>query len=351
MLSLEDIKTYKEFDKHQAFYTIEDQSIGLKAYIAIHRKGSKNIAFGATRLWKYDSDEDAIRDALRLSKTMSYKSAFAGLFYGGAKAVIMSTPLLLKNRDKVFAHYAKFVETLGGQFVTGTDVGLSSSDLEIMNQNSQYIVGNKVNPEHFTALGLLYAIETGLEELYHNSSIKNRTFSILGLGKIGLSILELLYPKAGKLYVSEIDSKRLTIAKERFPNIIIKESADLLQEPVDVFVPCAVVTTINHHNVNQLNCKAVVGGSNNQLEDETIAMKLLERDILYAPDFIVNDGGLISVVHEYENKEINEMEIHEKLLYIKESLRLVFVESQLTNVSTVFVAKKIMEKVYQTADI
>lgn len=333
------IESFPEFDNHQNFYSISDSKIGLQAYIAIHRKGPKNISFGATRLYHYDSENEAMRDALRLSKLMSYKAAFAGLPYGGAKAVIMETPLLLKNREQAFSKYAEFVETLGGQFITGTDVGVTNQDLETMAGVSSYIVGTKVNPEKYTAQGLLYSIEATLKEMFFKPDIRGHTFSILGLGKVGSAVLELIYPFAEKVYASDLNENQVAKAKKMYPGIITQTPEQIITQSVDVFIPCALSGVINSRSIILLKCMAIVGGSNNQLEDSSLALELFRKKIIYAPDFVVNAGGLISVVHEYENSNISDTEINSKLQKIGNFLELIYQKSHSLGQPPAFIAQ------------
>ena len=196
------IETSTEFDNHNFVSFLNDPKTGLRGFIAIHRQNGKNPSFGATRMWHYDSDEEAMDDAFRLSRMMSYKSALAGLPYGGGKGVIMlnSHTLNKRERNKLLESYAENVDRLSGQFITGTDVGLTQKDLNVMNKRSKYIVGFNGDSTESTALGIFYAMQTCLERVFGDESVKGRSFAIQGVGKIGSSIIEHIYKDAEKIF-------------------------------------------------------------------------------------------------------------------------------------------------------
>ncbi|MCK5027888.1 MAG: hypothetical protein KAS07_05710, partial [Candidatus Pacebacteria bacterium] len=190
------VQTLREFDNHERVIRLYDPEIGLSGFIAIHKRRGNKPCLGATRLWRYSSEDDALNDALRLSRLMTHKSALAGLPYGGAKAVLIESPKMLKNREKVFSRYGQVIERLGGIFVTGSDVGVNNEDVLIMRNNSNYIIGADVPAGYYTALGVMEGIYAVLEELYGSSNIEGRSFAIQGLGKTGFELFKLLSKEA-----------------------------------------------------------------------------------------------------------------------------------------------------------
>ena len=307
-------KHIKEIDGHNLIAYISDKKVGLEGYIAIHRKNSSHPSFGATRLWNYSLNDDAIKEALRLSRAMSYKSALAGLPCGGGKAVLMSKKDAFTHRKEYLKSYAKKVNLLGGNFITGSDVGITRDDVMLMRKVSPYFVGVKTNPEKFTAMGLLYGLETCLLSVFGSEDLANRSFAIQGVGKIGTEFLKLIYSKAKEIYVADIDTLRVGEIKKMFPGVIVVTPQEIHKVAVDIFSPCALSNCINHRNVAELKCKAIVGGANNQLENSSIGSLLHRIGIVYAPDYVVNAGGLISVYDEYEYGNTRVKRVEERMM-------------------------------------
>jgi len=349
MLRDQDIKNFPEFDDHQQIVHIEDSTTGLKGYIAIHRQQSSFPSLGATRLWTYNSEEEIARDALRLSRLMSYKSALAGLPYGGAKATLLATPEVLQKREALFHSYTNYVNNLSGKFVTGTDVGVTNDDLKIMLQNSKYIIGDNVDSGYFTAIGVLYGIQCVLHALYESESISGRSFAIQGLGKTGFPLLKFLHQKGAKtIYVSDIDPQKILDAKKHIPTIRVVHPTDIHKQKVDIFCPCALSYTVNHRTIQEMYCEAIIGTANNQLENDEIGTILHNQGIIYAPDYVVNSGGLISVVDQYENGKYDSERIFEKLSKMREKLSNILTTSKEEKKSTNVVANEIAEKIIKS---
>lgn len=347
-VSQTEIEKLEEFDQHKLIRAIERPGSGLAGFIVIHRENPKMPSFGATRVWKYDTEVDALKDALRLSKLMSYKAALAGLSCGGAKGVIIA-PRLFQSRKKLLHSYAEEVNKLNGRFITGTDVGLQQKDLVVLRDKSEHIVGLHMSATEFTALGILYSMQVALEEIFGSADLHERTFAIQGLGKVGSEILGLLYGGAEKIFVSDIDKKVAAKIKKKFPDIEIVPHDKIFDQKVDVFVPCALSHSLNADSVKRLsaNCvRAVVGGANNQLEHENVGELLMLAGILYAPDYVVNAGGLITVVDEFEHKVHDRERVHAKVLNIKNTLRNIFEESRKQKRPTNIIANEMAEKIF-----
>jgi len=304
-------------------------------------------SLGATRFWQYSKREDALGDALNLSKMMSYKAAISGLPYGGAKGVIIAprqcTPA---QKGKILKAYAKAIDSLEGDFVTGTDVGLDLKELTLMRSVSPNMVGITANPTKFTALGLYLGIQTALREVFGSNSLSGRSFAIQGMGKIGTTLLDLIYPQTTNIYVSDISSLRVHDIKKKYPKVAVVESSQIHRQPVDIFSPCALSNVINSKSVGELNCAIVAGGANNQLGNKKDGYALYGRGILYAPDYAINAGGLISVADEYENKRYNESRVTKKVQAISSSLEKIFSRSKHRSIPPNEVSDEMAEKIF-----
>jgi leucine dehydrogenase len=339
------IKNISEFDNHTSVSFIYDNESGLESFVAIHRKSKNSPSFGATRMWNYVSDTEALQDALRLSRLMSYKAALAGLNCGGAKGVIINPELKL-DKKSILTAYAEKISTMKDSFVTGTDVGLSQDDLKIMKAKAPNIVGFNDNSTKFTALGVYYSIQSCLAEVFGNGDVAGRIFAIQGLGKVGAGVLEYLYPEAATIYVSDINPDQTKEIKKLYPNVIAVRPEEIHKQAVDVFVPCALSHAVNTQSINELNCKIIAGGANNQLESKEMGEILLAHDILYAPDYVANAGGLIAVFDEYENKQYEEERVLQKVMGIKDTLGKIISQSLEKGQPTNSIANQMAEEIF-----
>jgi len=341
-----EIEKLPEFDDHKLVSFVFDEKADLRGYIAIHRGGSKIPALGATRLWRYDSESDALRDALRLSRLMSYKAALAGLKYGGAKGVIIETPAAVRNRDHLFQVYAQKVHSLGGRFVTGTDVGVTDEDVKIMKKITPYVIGSQLDPAYFTAVGVVHSIQACLKRVFGSDTLTGRSFAIQGVGKTGSHLLRLIADQAKTIYVADIDSEKVKKVKWEYPSVKIVPPDRIHEQAVDVFSPSALSGALNSKSVPSLKCKIVAGSANNQLAEDYAGEILNKLGILYAPDYVVNAGGLMSVVDEYENRHSSKRRILKKVAKIKRTLEGIFDQSKRERRATNFIADEIAEKIF-----
>lgn len=331
------------FDNHRLVTFFHDSGTGLNGFVSIHRGSTLTPAFGATRIWNYKSYEEALIDSLRLSKAMSRKAAMAGLNCGGAKAVIISGNKI-RDRKNFLKSYAEKVNLLGGHFVTGADVGISREDVIALRRFSPYFVGVNVDPVRFTGLGLFYSIQVCLKEVFGSENLEGRSFAIQGVGKIGSELLKYIYPYTHDICITDIDKSALKSTLVKYPDIKIVDANEILKQKVDVFSPCALSSCLNKKTIKSLKCSIVVGGANNQLEDETISDKLNEMGILYAPDYVVNSGGLISVYAEYENHGADNDYIEKKVKGIKPTVKKILEVSKKCKRSTLVVSNKIAQE-------
>lgn len=340
-----------EFDDHKIISHIYDKESGMKGFIAIHRHGqNSNPSFGATRFWHYRTDEQAARDAIRLARIMSYKAAVAGLKYGGAKAVLMSPKQGISKlaKRKILKVYAHRVNLFNGMFITGTDVGLDHNDLKTMRGHSQFMVGVHGSPEKFTALGIFIAMKTCLKEVFGNARFANRSFAIQGLGKVGFELLKLLAPHTSLITVADINRATVRRAQQAFPSIKVIKPSEIHKQEVDVFAPCALSNVLNKVTIPELRCKIVCGGANNQLINARAGERLYGRNILYAPDYVINAGGLIFVADEYEHRNYNVLRINRRVRRIPRILAEIFSESKKSGKPTSAIADGIAEKIFNS---
>jgi leucine dehydrogenase len=337
-------KQYQEFDNHELVSFIQDNSCGLQAVIALHRGNSHTPTFGATRIVDYKSIDDALKDALRLSRAMSYKAALAGLRYGGGKGVIIAPRNVVDK--KFFECYAEKINLFNGRFITGADVGVSGADVKTMSKYSSFMVGVNSDPVKYTALGLFYALDIALKEVFQNSALKKRKFAIQGVGKIGESFLNLIYKKAGKIYITDVDNERVKAVKRKYPKVEIVTPASIYRQSVDVFSPCALGNVLNSTSISKIKAPIILGGANDQLQDAAVGELLFKLGILYAPDYVVNAGGLIAVVDEYEHKKPNQQRITRRLNNIKVMLREIIKNSRSSGLATNIVADQMAEKIF-----
>jgi leucine dehydrogenase len=282
---------HPDFD-HHAIHFHQDKTTGLKAIVAIHA-AFENPSLGGCRMRDYASEADALKDVLRLSRGMTYKSVMAGLDYGGAKAVILGTPRP-EVRDDLLMSMADFVNRLGGRYRTAVDVGLTTRDVTLMSERSAYVLGaGAIVPEEWTAQGVLTAVKAAVRFKLGRDDLRGLSVSILGLGKVGSRLAELLIGEGADVFGADVEELQVIAARSRGVTIVSLEQAARL--PCDVFAPCALGGVLNEQTIPELRCAIVAGAANNQLASAQDAERLAARGILYAPDYIVNAGGLISI--------------------------------------------------------
>lgn len=350
LVAKEKIFELPEFDEHALVYHLDEPENGLFGYIAIHRAYGTIPSFGATRVWGYGSEQEALRDALRLSSMMSRKSVLSGLWHGGAKAVLISQSGEMLS-DEAIVRYAEIVNALQGQFVTGGDVGVSDQQVQLMRKASKYIVGTKHSPSVFTAMGLLRSMEVCLKHKFDSSTIESRSFAIQGAGKIGHELLKLIYGKAAEIYIADVDPQKILRVKSEFPQVKSVAPEEIFLQEVDVIAPCALGLVIDQDVVRKLNCAIVVGGANNQLKNAKCGNDLYDKKIIYGPDYLVNSGGLISVVSEYEKPGVTMEEITRRIDIIGDNLNRVLDVSERKSIAPESVANSLAEDKIQQLEI
>ena len=330
---------------HEQVVMVSDAGSGLKAIIAIHDT-TLGPSCGGTRIWPYESEQEALWDALRLSRAMTYKAAAADLPLGGGKGVIIADSHTEKTEALVRA-YGRFVDTLGGRYLTTTDVGSTGRDLEYIKQETDYVVGLPTNSggsgdtSIMTGLGIYMGMKACAKEVWGSDSLMAKKIVVQGFGKVAFNMAHHLLKENAQLAVSDIYEGPLERAREMGIEVVSQENIYDLE--CDIFSPCALGGVLNSDTIPRLKCQVVAGAANNQLETEEDGWELHRRGILYAPDYIVNAGGIINVSAEYE-ATYNPDRAREKTERIYDIMGQVFARSKSEEVATAFAADRMAEE-------
>ncbi len=291
-----------ELDDTEQLVLCQDKGSGLKAIIAIHNT-RLGPALGGCRIWDYTSEEEAIRDALRLAKGMTYKCAVSGLPYGGGKAVIMGKPDPAR-REAVFRSLGRFIETMQGRYITGIDLGTTVQDMDAVRHETGYVTdttGSLCATGEFTAemtaYGVYLGIRVALKEVYGTDDLNRITVAVQGLGKVGTFLCRYLNDAGARLIVADVDERRVLFAMKQFGASAVMPD-QIYAAACDVFSPCALGGILNDTTLGQLRCRIVAGAANNQLAEPRHGVLLNGAGILYAPDYVINAGGIIVTAAE-----------------------------------------------------
>lgn len=285
--------------EHEMVLHCHDRATGLKAIIAIHNT-TLGPAMGGLRMWPYASEAQALTDVLRLSRGMTLKNALAGLNIGGGKAVIIGDPRSQKN-EALLRRFGRFLNNLNGKYYTAEDVGMTEADMYYISMETDFVVGTATevggsgNPSPVTAYGVYLGIKASMKTLTGSDSLNGKSVMVQGVGAVGSQLVQHLRKEHAKVYVFDIFEENYKhLAGD--PGVEVVGQEDVYRLPVDVFAPCALGGVLNPHTIGQLQCAIVAGAANNQLLDEERDARLLQqKGILYAPDFMVNAGGIINV--------------------------------------------------------
>jgi leucine dehydrogenase len=283
---------------HEQLVLCQDRASGYRGIVAIHST-TLGPALGGTRFWNYASDEEAIVDALRLARGMTYKNAVAGLNLGGGKSVIIGDNKTAL-REMIFRAHGRFVESLGGRYITAEDVGTSTADMDYVHMETDYVsglAGRSGDPSPVTAHGVFRAIQASAKERWGSDDLSSRTVAVQGCGHVGYYLAKELHETGAKLVVTDIDPERAKRAVSEFSaRAVLPDEIYAVQ--ADVFAPCALGAIINDKTIPQLRVEIVAGAANNQLLEERHGDELEARNIMYAPDYVANAGGVINVYSE-----------------------------------------------------
>lgn len=290
---------------HEQVVFCQDEQSGLKAIIALYST-ALGPALGGTRFHPYRSEQEALADVLNLSRAMAYKAAITGLDLGGGKAVIIGDP----ERDKseaLLRAYGRFVQSLGGRYYTACDVGTYVADMDVIAKECSYVTGRSV--EHggagdssvLTAYGVLQGMRAAAHRLWGSDGLRNRLVGVSGVGKVGHHLVEHLVTEGARIVVTDVDAARVQRVTSAFPQVeTVVDTDTLVRLPLDVYAPCALGGALDDETVQVLRAAVVCGAANNQLAHPGVEKLLDDRHVLYAPDYVVNAGGLVQVADEID---------------------------------------------------
>lgn len=339
---------------HEQVMFCHDPSTGLRAIIAIHNT-VLGPATGGTRMWMYASEADALQDVLRLSRGMTLKNAISGLNLGGGKAVIIGDARKQKS-EILFRSFGKFVNNLGGKYITAEDVGVSTQDMEYVAMETSYVAGKPESmggggdPSPVTAYGVYMGMKAAAKKAYGSDSLQARRIAVQGVGHVGMYLVDHLLKEGATVLVSDIYTDRLKAAREKGA-IVIDDPEAIYDADVDIYAPCALGATINDRTLERLKCHIIAGAANNQLEDEERhAQMCREKGILYAPDFLINAGGIINVYTEIALPQYNRQRAYEQTERIYNYTLQLFDKAEKENITTHEAALRIaVERIEQVA--
>ena len=331
---------------HEQILFCNDNATGLKAIIAIHNT-VLGPALGGTRMWNYNNEMEALNDVLRLSRGMTYKSSLAGLNLGGGKAVIIGDPKKIKN-EALLRRFGKFIDSLGGKYITAEDVAMTSQDMEVIHMETDYVsglpenMGGSGNPSPVTAYGVYVSMKASAKETWGSDSLSGKKVLVQGIGHVGEVLVEHLSKEGAKVYIHDIHPEKLEKAAAKYKAIIA--SADTMFDlDIDIYAPCALGATVNDESLARLKCKVICGAANNQLADEKKHGEMVtKKGILYAPDYVVNSGGIINVYYELEGYNRERAMTHAEKIYTTTST--IFQLAKKEGIPTYMAANRLAEE-------
>jgi leucine dehydrogenase len=328
------------FDDHEQVVFVSEPKSGLKGIIAVHNT-TLGPAMGGCRMWDYASEALAVNDVLRLSRGMTYKNAVAGLPIGGGKSVIIGNPKTDKT-PALFEALGEALERLGGRYVTAEDVGTSPQDMAHVATKTRYVagLGDNGDPSPYTALGCFVGAQAAIRHHLGRDSFEGLTVAVQGLGHVGYDYARRLHAAGAKLIVADIDAAALERARHELAAKVVDVDA-IYDAQVDIYAPCALGATLNAGTLARLKAKIVAGAANNQLATADVGELLRQKGILYAPDFVINAGGIIKVCYEYLHKPEADVEAHVR--EIGTTLAEVFARADREGVATSVVADDVAQ--------
>ncbi|HTH82208.1 MAG TPA: Glu/Leu/Phe/Val dehydrogenase [Mucilaginibacter sp.] len=336
---------------HKKVVFCSDPDTGLKAIIAIHDI-TLGPALGGIRMWAYKNEHDALDDVLRLSKSMTYKAAISGLNLGGGSAVIIGD----SRKDKTEAllrKFGRFIKNQNGEFIAGEDVGTNPRDMEYIRMETEHVaglpetMGGSGDPAPIAAMGVFMGIKASVKELFGNDNLTGKSVIVQGIGHVGENLVKLLRDENVKVYISDINEERAGQVSKKYGAQAVSNNS-IFDIDADIYSPCALGGTVNTQTINKLKCAIIAGSANNQLEDEAEhGQLLLDKGILFAPDYVINAGGVINCYSELMGfSKKRSIQLTEN---IYEATRNVLKLSKAENIPTIQAANKIVEK--RIADI
>ena len=295
---------------HEQMMFCTDAHTGLNAIIAIHNT-TLGPSLGGTRLWNYNSHEDAIIDALRLSRGMTYKSAISGLNLGGGKAVLIGDAAKLKN-EAYWRRYGRFVNNLGGKYITAEDVNTSSKDMEYIYMETKHVtgvpeyLGGSGDPSPITAYGVYVGMKAACKKVYGSDSLTGKKVLVQGAGNVGRTLIDHIIEEGGIVLLSDINENNIKLVTGKHSNVTVLDNNNIFATDIDIYAPCALGASVNTDSIGKMKCAIIAGAANNQLADENVhGPMLVAKGITYVPDFLINAGGIINISVELEGYNRN----------------------------------------------
>ena len=324
-----------------------DNASGLRAIIAIHDT-TLGPALGGVRMWPFASDEEAFRDVLRLSRGMTYKAAISGVDLGGGKSVILGDPRTAKTPGLLRA-MGRFIESLGGLYIAGQDIGTDSHDMAVIRGETRHVscvnesAGGAGDPSHITAYGVVAGMRAVLEATTGSDSLDGRRVAVQGVGHVGWVVAELCRQAGAELIVSDLDEAATARAAERLGAEVVAPGA-IYDADCDIFAPCSVGAVVNDETIPRLRCKGIAGGANNVLAEPRHGVELMDRGIVYGPDYLVNSGGLIRCQEEVMGRDTSDERMQEAVGHIYEQTLEVIRVSRERGIATAEAADRLAEE-------
>ncbi len=339
---------------HERVVRCVDEPSGLHAIVAIHNT-RLGPAMGGCRRWCYAGENAALEDVLNLSQGMTYKNAIAGLPIGGGKSVIMSEQPGTKVSDEQLSAFGEFVEFLGGAYIAAEDVGMGVVDLKKINQYTKFVTGVNADaaggfggdPSPNTAMGVLNGIKTAVRFKLGRSDLQGLSVAVQGLGNVGYQLCQFLHAQGAKLIVTDIDAERIHAARDTFGATVVGLEEILFQN-TDVVSPCAMGGILHKDMIDRLQCSIIAGAANNQLRAQNVGALIAGRNILYAPDYVINAGGIISASYEYMRGGDAQW-VSEKIANISYQLEKIFVQSECSGLPTNIIADALARDIIAAA--
>ena len=331
-----------DFDSHEGIHLFQDRTTGMTAVIAIHST-TLGPAAGGTRFWHYAESSNAVTDALRLSRGMSYKNAMAGLPAGGGKAVILADAKRTKSPE-ILAAFARAVDSLGGRYITAQDVGMSEADMVTLSQTTSHVAGlpgQGGDPGPSTARGIYLGVCSAVKQALKRESVRGVHIAIQGVGSVGGGLARLLAADGARLTVADVDDERAAVLADELGAAVVPVDVIMSLE-ADVFSPCALGAVLTKQSIAALRVAAVAGGANNQLATEAQGAELAAHDILYAPDYVINAGGIINVLRHLGQG--GDAEVNARIDGIPGRLEAIWRESAATGDTPAHVADRMAQK-------
>ncbi|MEC8665741.1 MAG: Glu/Leu/Phe/Val dehydrogenase [Pseudomonadota bacterium] len=357
------LKNFDDYNGHERVRRFECKETGLIAFIAVHNT-NLGPALGGCRMFPYETENDAIKDVLRLSRGMTYKNALAGLPLGGGKSVIIGNPHQQKTEALIKA-MGRAVDTLNGSYITAEDSGTNVKDMMLMSEETDYVMGRKVensdlggDPSPYTAFGVFSGLKATCAAKFGSDDLSGKTVAVQGLGAVGYDLCRRLDAEGAKLIVTDIQQASLDRAVSEFKDVTVVEPDALFDADVDIFAPCAMGAAINAGTLPRLKASVIAGAANNQLATPAEEKGLEDKGILYAPDYAINAGGVIAVCYEYLHlsgsnplgHELTMENMKSHISGIADTLARIFEIAENRGISTARAADELAERIFMGSE-